>query len=99
MHHCRTIWRLPRPERHRGALQRRASGAVVDLPTASAIRSAFPDQAPENETRRRTAGEAFRPAAKFPVPMHPERHSPTEYRRRMNVAVPVVHTEPLEGFA
>ena len=34
---------------------------------------------------------------KFPV-LHPERYSPTEYRRRTNVAVPVVHTEPLEGF-
>lgn len=32
---------------------------------------------------------------KFPV-LHPERYSPTEYRRRTNVAVPVV--EPLEGF-
>ena len=37
------------------------------------------------------------PVNKFPV-LHPERYSPTEYRRRTNVAVPVVHTEPLEGF-
>ena len=29
---------------------------------------------------------------------HPERWSPTEYRRRSGVAVPVVHDEPMEGF-
>ncbi|WP_418426870.1 (E)-4-hydroxy-3-methylbut-2-enyl-diphosphate synthase [Alistipes sp.] len=29
---------------------------------------------------------------------HPERYSPTEYRRRSRVTVPVVHTEPLDGF-
>ncbi len=29
---------------------------------------------------------------------HPERWSPTEYRRRSRVAVPVVHDEPMEGF-
>ena len=33
----------------------------------------------------------------FPV-LHPERYSPTEYRRRSRVQVPVVHSEPLEGF-
>ena len=30
--------------------------------------------------------------------LHPERYFPTEYRRRSKVTVPVVHTEPLEGF-
>ena len=30
--------------------------------------------------------------------LHPERYSPTEYRRRSRVTVPVVHTEPLGGF-
>ncbi|WP_300739695.1 (E)-4-hydroxy-3-methylbut-2-enyl-diphosphate synthase [uncultured Alistipes sp.] len=30
--------------------------------------------------------------------LHPERYSPTEYRRRSHVTVPVVHTEPHEGF-
>ena len=29
---------------------------------------------------------------------HPERYSPTRYRRRSHVAVPVVHDEPLDGF-
>jgi len=29
---------------------------------------------------------------------HPERYSPTIYRRRSNIAVPVVHDEPMEGF-
>jgi len=33
----------------------------------------------------------------FPV-RHPERYSPTEYRRRSRVAVPVVHDEPHDGF-
>ena len=30
----------------------------------------------------------------FPV-LHPERYSPTEYRRRTNIQVPVVHSEPV----
>ncbi len=29
---------------------------------------------------------------------HPERYSPTLYRRRSCVAVPIVHDEPMEGF-
>lgn len=29
---------------------------------------------------------------------HPERYSPTRFRRRSSVQVPVVHSEPLEGF-
>lgn len=33
----------------------------------------------------------------FPV-RHPERYSPTVYRRRSAVAVPVTHDEPLDGF-
>lgn len=33
----------------------------------------------------------------FPV-RHPERYSPTGYRRRSKVAVPVVHGEPHDGF-
>ncbi len=30
--------------------------------------------------------------------VHPERYSPTRYRRRSRIAVPVVHDEPMEGF-
>jgi len=26
---------------------------------------------------------------------HPERYSPTEYRRRSRIAVPIVHDEPM----
>lgn len=33
----------------------------------------------------------------FPV-QHPERYASTEYRRRSKVSVPVVHSEPLDGF-
>lgn len=33
----------------------------------------------------------------FPV-AHPERYSPTIYRRRSHIQVPVVHSEPLDGF-
>ncbi len=29
---------------------------------------------------------------------HPERYSPTVYRRRSRIAVPIVHDEPMEGF-
>lgn len=40
----------------------------------------------------------FAPAAgQFPL-LHPDAIRRPEYRRRTNVAVPVVHTEPLEGF-
>lgn len=56
-------------------------------------------EAPENEipvAELLVKHFAERPG-KFPV-LHPERYSPTEYRRRTNVLVPVVHTEPLGGF-
>ena len=56
-------------------------------------------EAPENEipVAELLVKHFARRPGKFPV-LHPERYSPTEYRRRTNVAVPVVHTEPLEGF-
>ena len=56
-------------------------------------------EAPENEipVAELLVKHFARRPGKFPV-LHPERYSPTEYRRRTNVAVLVVHTEPLEGF-
>lgn len=56
-------------------------------------------EAPENEipVAELLVKHFARRPGKFPV-LHPERYSPTEYRRRTNVAVPVVHTEPLDGF-
>ena len=56
-------------------------------------------EAPENEipVAELLVKHFARRPGKFPV-LHPERYSPTEYRRRTNVAVPVVHTESLEGF-
>ena len=56
-------------------------------------------EAPENEIPvAQLLAEHFaeRPG-RFEV-LHPERYSPTEYRRRSRVTEPVVHTEPLEGF-
>ena len=56
-------------------------------------------EAPENEipvAQLLVEHFADRPG-EFEV-LHPERYSPTEYRRRSKVTVPVVHTEPLEGF-
>ena len=56
-------------------------------------------EAPENEipVAELLVKHFARRPGKFPV-LHPERYSPTEYRRRSKVTVPVVHTEPLEGF-
>lgn len=56
-------------------------------------------EAPEHEipvARLLVEHFALRPG-EFPV-RHPERYSPTEYRRRSKVAVPVVHGEPHDGF-
>ena len=56
-------------------------------------------EAPENEIPvARLLAEHFaeRPG-EFEV-LHPERYTPTEFRRRSRIAVPVVHDEPLEGF-
>ena len=56
-------------------------------------------EAPENEipvAQLLVEHFADRPG-EFEV-LHPERYFPTEYRRRSKVTVPVVHTEPLEGF-
>ena len=56
-------------------------------------------EAPEHEipvARLLVEHFAQRPG-EFPV-RHPERYSPTEYRRRSKVAVLVVHGEPHDGF-
>lgn len=56
-------------------------------------------EAPEHEipvAQLLVAHFAERPG-RFEV-LHPERYSPTRYRRRSRVTVPVVHSEPLEGF-
>lgn len=56
-------------------------------------------EAPENEipvARLLVDHFASRPGV-FPV-AHPERYSPIEYRRRSSVQVPVVHSEPHDGF-
>ena len=56
-------------------------------------------EAPENEipvARLLVDHVAARPG-RFEV-RHPERYSPTEFRRRSRVAVPVVHDEPMAGF-
>ena len=56
-------------------------------------------EAPENEipvAEMLVAHFASRPGV-FEV-RHPERYSPTVYRRRSHVTVPVVHSEPLDGF-
>ena len=56
-------------------------------------------EAPENEipvAELLVKHFAARPG-EFEV-LHPERYSPTEYRRRSNVTVPVVHSESLTGF-
>ena len=56
-------------------------------------------EAPENEipvARMLVEHFASRPG-EFEV-LHPERYSPTAYRRRSHVTVPVVHSEPLDGF-
>lgn len=56
-------------------------------------------EAPENEipVAQLLAGHFSDRPGRFEV-LHPERYSPTEYRRRSRVTVPVVHTEPLDGF-
>ena len=56
-------------------------------------------EAPEHEipvARMLAEHFASRPG-KFEV-LHPERYSPTAYRRRSHVTVPVTHDEPLDGF-
>ena len=56
-------------------------------------------EAPENEVpvaQLLVDHFASRPG-EFEV-LHPERYSPTAYRRRSHVTVPVVHSEPHEGF-
>ena len=56
-------------------------------------------EAPENEipVAQLLADHFSDRPGRFEV-LHPERYSPTEYRRRSRVTEPVVHTEPLEGF-
>ncbi|MCX4301294.1 MAG: (E)-4-hydroxy-3-methylbut-2-enyl-diphosphate synthase [Alistipes sp.] len=56
-------------------------------------------EAPENEIPvAQLLVDHFRERTGEFVLNHPERYSPTEYRRRSHVAVPVVHDEPMEGF-
>ncbi len=56
-------------------------------------------EAPENEipVAQLLADHFSDRPGRFEV-LHPERYSPIEYRRRSRVTVPVVHTEPLDGF-
>ncbi len=56
-------------------------------------------EAPENEipVAQLLVGYFADRPGEFEV-LHPERYTPTEYRRRSKVTVPVVHTELLEGF-
>lgn len=73
-------------------------GALLSDGIGDTIRVSL-TEAPENEipvAELLVKHFAARPGT-FPV-SHPERYSPTEYRRRTTVTVPVVHTEPLEGF-
>lgn len=73
-------------------------GALLSDGIGDTIRVSL-TEAPENEipvAELLVKHFAARPGT-FPV-SHPERYSPTEYRRRTTVAVPVIHTEPLEGF-
>ena len=56
-------------------------------------------EAPENEipvAQMLVEHFAQRPG-EFEV-LHPERYSPTAYRHRSHVTVPVIHSEPLDGF-
>jgi len=57
-------------------------------------------EAPENEipVALQLAEQFASRPGRFEV-KHPERYSPTEFRRRSSVTVPVVHDEPMEGFA
>lgn len=56
-------------------------------------------EAPENEipVAQLLADHFVTRPGEFEV-LHPERYSPTEFRRRSKVAVPIVHDEPSEGF-
>ncbi|MCM1151142.1 MAG: (E)-4-hydroxy-3-methylbut-2-enyl-diphosphate synthase [Alistipes sp.] len=56
-------------------------------------------EAPENEipVAQLLADHFAARPGRFEV-RHPERYSPTEYRRRSKVAVPIVHDEPMAGF-
>ncbi|MDE7451609.1 MAG: (E)-4-hydroxy-3-methylbut-2-enyl-diphosphate synthase, partial [Alistipes sp.] len=56
-------------------------------------------EAPENEIPvARLLVDHFRERPGEFVVQHPERYSPTEFRRRSQVAEPVVHSEPHDGF-
>ena len=73
-------------------------GALLSDGIGDTIRVSL-TEAPENEihvAQLLVDHFASRPG-EFEV-LHPERYSPTEYRRRSKVTVPVVHSEPLAGF-
>jgi gcpE protein len=73
-------------------------GALLSDGIGDTIRVSL-TEAPENEipvAELLVRHFTHRPG-EFPV-LHPERYSPTEYRRRTDVMVPVVHSEPLGGF-
>ena len=56
-------------------------------------------EAPENEIPvAQLLVDHFRERPGEFVVQHPERYSPTEFRRRSQVAEPVVHSEPHDGF-
>ncbi|MDE6569429.1 MAG: (E)-4-hydroxy-3-methylbut-2-enyl-diphosphate synthase [Alistipes sp.] len=56
-------------------------------------------EAPENEMPvARLLVDHFRERPGEFVVQHPERYSPTAFRRRSHVAEPVVHSEPHDGF-
>ena len=56
-------------------------------------------EAPENEIPvAQLLVDHFSDRAGEFVVEHPERYSPTLYRRRSRVAVPIAHDEPMEGF-
>ncbi len=73
-------------------------GALLSDGIGDTIRVSL-TEAPENEIPvAQLLVEHFKNrAGNFKV-LHPERYSPTEYRRRTAVQIPIVHNEPLTGF-
>ncbi len=56
-------------------------------------------EAPENEIPvAQLLADYFRERPGTLEMKHPENYSPTEYRRRSNIQIPIIHTEPMKGF-